>query len=244
MAAIRAVIFDLDDTLLDHTTAIRAAVTELYGQRPELITKFTDEPAFQKAWVDVQDKHYPTYLRGAISHAEQKILRIRELWQPLANLSEEQCFQIYDHFQMLYAKNWKLFPDVFPCFAALVPLKIGLISNGWGKQQREKLELEKLSEKFEVVVISSEVGMAKPEPRIFQMACAALRVKPQEAMYVGDLYDLDVQGPQSAGLVPVWLRRKAGHLESPGVYIIRSLNELAALVREHNRHHHKQETGK
>jgi putative hydrolase of the HAD superfamily len=230
--AIRAVIFDLDDTLVDHTTAIRAAVTELYSQRPELTSKFTDEAQFQKAWVDVQDKHYPSYLRGSISHAEQKILRIRELWQPLANLTEEQCFQIYDHFQMLYAKNWKVFPDVLPCFEALVPLKLGLISNGWGKQQREKLELEELHKKFGIIVISSEVGMAKPDPRIFKMACAALKVQPAEAVYVGDLYDLDVQGPQQAGLHPIWLRRGAGHIERPGLKSIRSLNELAAIVRE------------
>lgn len=233
--AIRAVIFDLDDTLLDHTTAIRAAVTELYSQRPELSSKFTDEAQFQKAWVDVQEKHYPTYLRGSISHAEQKILRIRELWQPLANLTEEACFQIYDHFQMLYAKNWKIFPDAFPCIEALFPLKLGLISNGWGRQQREKLEIDGLHKKFEIIVISSEVGMAKPDPQIFRMACAALGVSPAEAIYVGDLYDLDVQGPLQAGLLPVWLRRKAGHLESPGLLTIRSLNELSALVRDHNR---------
>jgi putative hydrolase of the HAD superfamily len=240
MAGIRAAIFDLDDTLLDHTTAIRTAVSELYAQRPELTSKFPDEPSFQKAWVEVQDKHYPSYLRGAISHAEQKILRIRELWQPIANLTETACFQVYDHFQMLYAKNWKIFPDVFPCFEALFPMKLGLISNGWGRQQREKLELEGLHKKFEIVVISSEVGMAKPDPRIFQMACAALKVPPAETIYVGDLYDLDVQGPQQAGLVPVWLRRRAGHIESPGVLSIRTLNELAALLKDYNR---KLETG-
>jgi putative hydrolase of the HAD superfamily len=232
---IRAVIFDLDDTLIDHTTAIRTAVTELYGQRPELTSKFTSEAAFQKAWVEAQDKYYPGYLRGTLTHAEQKILRIRELWQPIANLDEEGCFQIYDHFQMLYAKNWKLFPDVFPCLEAIQPAKIGLITNGWGRQQREKLELEGLHKKFEIVVVSSEVGMAKPEARIFHMACAALRVAPQEAAYVGDLYDLDVKGAREAGLLPVWLRRNAEHLESPGVSIIRSLNQLASLLREHNR---------
>jgi len=233
-APIRAVIFDLDDTLIDHTTAIRAAVTELYGQRPELTSKFPDEPSFQKAWVSVQDKYYPSYLRGSLSHAEQKILRIRELWQPLANLSEEGCFQIYDHFQMLYAQKWQLFPDTLPCLANLFPMKLGLITNGW-ENQRRKLELEELHKKFEIVVISSEVGMAKPDPRIFKMACAALSVSPAEAVYVGDLYDLDVQGAQGAGLLPIWLRRKAEHLESPGVLTIRSLNELAALIKEQNR---------
>ncbi len=231
---IKGVIFDLDDTLIDHTTAIRGAVTELYAQRPELTTKFPDEPSFQKAWVLVQDKYYPQYLRGSLTHAEQKILRMRELWQPLANLTEEKCFQIYDHFQMLYAQKWQLFPDTLPCIANLFPLKLGLITNGY-ENQRRKLEVEELHKKFGIVVISSEVGMAKPDPRIFKMACAALGVLPSEAIYVGDLYDLDVQGSRSAGLQPVWLRRKADHIEAPGELTIRSLNELAALVKELNR---------
>lgn len=231
---IRAVIFDLDDTLIDHTTAIRGAVADLYANRPELLTKFPDEASFQRAWVAVQDKHYPSYLRGSLTHAEQKILRIRELWQPLANLSEEQCFQIYDHFQALYAQKWQLFPDTLPCLENLVPLKLGLITNGY-ENQRRKLELEELHKKFQIVVISSEVGMAKPDPRIFKMACAALSVQPQEALYVGDLYDLDVQGAQNAGLIPIWLRRRADHIESPGTLTIRSLNELAALIRTLNR---------
>lgn len=235
---IRAVIFDLDDTLIDHTTAIRGAVTELYAQRPELTTKFIDEAAFQKAWVEVQDKHYPSYLRGSLTHAEQKILRMRELWQPLANLTEEKCFQIYDHFQSLYAQKWQLFPDTLPCIENLVPFKLGLITNGY-ENQRRKLEIEELHKKFEIVVISSEVGMAKPDPRIFKMACAALSVAPQEAIYVGDLYDLDVQGSHNAGLVPVWLRRKAEHIESPGLLTIRSLNELSGLIRDYNRRNTK-----
>ena len=63
-ARIRAVLFDLDDTLVDHTNAIRGAVADLYKNRPELSSKFLDEATFQAAWVNVQDKYYPVYLRG------------------------------------------------------------------------------------------------------------------------------------------------------------------------------------
>jgi putative hydrolase of the HAD superfamily len=240
MAAIRAAIFDLDDTLLDHTTAIRAAVAGLYADRAELAQKYPTEALFQDAWTEAQDRHYPSYLRGTVSHAEQKILRIRELWDQLANLDTTGCFEIYDLFQAHYAKNWKIFPDALPCLEALAPLRLGLISNGWGRQQREKLKLEGLEKKFGLIAISSEVGMAKPDPRIFRMACAALSVSPSEAIYIGDIYEMDVQGAQRAGLLPVWLRRRAEHLENPGVRTIRSLNELATLVRDHNR---KQGTG-
>ncbi len=232
--AIRAVIFDLDDTLIDHASAIRDAVKALYAERPELADKYPDEGSFERAWIEVQDKHYPSYLRGSLTHAEQKILRIRELWQPLSNLSEEQCFNIYDHFQLLYAQKWQVFPDAVPCLENLFPLKLGLITNGY-ENQRRKLELDELHKWFQIVVISSEVGMAKPDPRIFKMACAALGVSPGEAIYVGDLYDLDVQGAQGAGLFPVWLRRKADHIETPGVQTIRSLNELSSLIRDLNR---------
>ena len=143
-AKVRAVIFDLDDTLLDHSSALRLAVSDLYSVRPELITKFPSEEKFYRAWQEAQDKHYSAYLRGSLSHAEQKIFRIREVWQPIANLSEAECFQVYDHFQTLYESHWRIFPDVFPCLEALVPLKVGLISNGWAPQQKRKLLKENL----------------------------------------------------------------------------------------------------
>lgn len=232
---IRAVFFDLDDTLIDHTTAIRAAVAGLYAQHSELHEKFPNEIQFQRAWLEAQNRHYPLYLHGKISHAEQKILRLRELWEGVRDLADTKCFALYDEFQAVYAKSWRVFPDVYPCIEALRPAKLGIISNGWGRVQREKLALEKLDEQFGIIVISSEVGMAKPDPRIFHMACAALQVPPAEAIYVGDLYDLDVQGPLAAGLTPVWLRRRAGHIESPSVRAIRSLNELSSVVHELNR---------
>lgn len=110
------------------------------------------------------------------------------------------------------------------CFLRSSPKKLGLITDGY-ENQRRKLDVEALHSMFEIVIVSSEVGVAKLDARIFRMVCTALAVQPAEAIYLGDSYELDVQGALGAGLLPVWLRRKAEHLESPGTFTIRTLNE-------------------
>jgi HAD superfamily hydrolase (TIGR01549 family) len=79
---------------------------------------------------------------------------------------------------------------------------LGVVSNSEGRVE-EALEAAGLREYFDVVVDSGVLGIEKPDPRIFQAALQALRVAPEEALYVGDLYEIDVLGAQSAGIEAV-----------------------------------------
>lgn len=62
----------------------------------------------------------------------------------------------------------------------------------------------KLHECFDVILISEEVGLEKPDPRIFQLALNKLQVQPEDALFVGDDLEKDVGGPQGAGLKGIW----------------------------------------
>jgi HAD superfamily hydrolase (TIGR01509 family) len=81
-------------------------------------------------------------------------------------------------------------------------LLLGVVSNSEGRVE-EALEAAGLRDYFDVVVDSGVLGIEKPDPRIFQAALQALRVAPEEALYVGDLYEVDVLGAQSAGIEAV-----------------------------------------
>ncbi|HET7042441.1 MAG TPA: HAD family hydrolase, partial [Gemmatimonadales bacterium] len=83
-----------------------------------------------------------------------------------------------------------------------VPL--GVVSNSDGRVQ-EALEAAGFGGLFGVVVDSKLVGFEKPDPRIFLPALAALGVAPAEALYVGDLYEVDVVGARRAGMAAVLL---------------------------------------
>jgi putative hydrolase of the HAD superfamily len=78
-------------------------------------------------------------------------------------------------------------------------LRLGVVSNSDGRVE-EALNVAGLRECFDVVVDSALVGVEKPDPAIFRAALAALGVAPEEALYVGDLYDVDVVGARAAGM--------------------------------------------
>jgi HAD superfamily hydrolase (TIGR01549 family) len=77
--------------------------------------------------------------------------------------------------------------------------RLGVVSNADGRVDALLAEVG-LREHFEVVVDSGAVGVEKPDPRIFRLACEAMGVPPAETAYVGDIYEIDVVGARSAGL--------------------------------------------
>ena len=83
-------------------------------------------------------------------------------------------------------------------------LRLGVVSNSDGRAE-QALEEAGLRDCFDVVIDSGLVGIEKPDPRIFQTALKALGVAPEEALYVGDLYAVDVVGARGAGMDAVLL---------------------------------------
>src|SRR5512142_3147607 len=76
--------------------------------------------------------------------------------------------------------------------------KTGLISNNWG-DLRESLIREKFEDAFDTIIISAEVGVAKPDPKIFQIALEQAGVRPNEAVFVDDFY-VNIEGCEKVGM--------------------------------------------
>jgi epoxide hydrolase-like predicted phosphatase len=85
--------------------------------------------------------------------------------------------------------------------------KTGLISNAWG-DLRDYIVKEKFDDAFDKMIISAEVGAAKPEPKIFQIALEQLGVRPKEAVFVDDFL-INIEGCEKVGL-------KGIHFKDPG----------------------------
>ena len=85
-------------------------------------------------------------------------------------------------------------------------MKTGVILNSWpdpGRVLRGDIERAGLTGLLDTIVISSEVGMRKPDPGIFQLALDELGVEPHDAMFVGDRLETDVQGAANVGMTTV-----------------------------------------
>jgi FMN phosphatase YigB (HAD superfamily) len=87
-------------------------------------------------------------------------------------------------------------------------VKMGAISNAYfsGRVLRQELERHALADAFEFVLSSGDLGIRKPDVRIFTEARERLGVAAERTWYVGDTFEQDIEGALIAGLVPIWLR--------------------------------------
>jgi len=185
-----------------------------------------DEKQFRARWEEVGRLHFYRYLRGELTFEEQKRRRMLDLLSGTAvKIDHENAlefFQVYlDHFE----KSWEPFEDVVPCLERLRGRPLGVITNGDSTQQREKLRRMKIAGYFQVVVVSGEIGVSKPNPEIFHSACRMAGRKPEECVYIGDNLETDILACERAGMPGVWLNRRGNQLESHA-RTIRSLEEL------------------
>lgn len=103
--------------------------------------------------------------------------------------------------------------------------RLGVVSNSDGRAE-EALSAAGLRTFFEVVVDSQLVGVEKPDPRIFQLALTQMGVSADQALYVGDIYEVDVVGARRAGMSVVLVDPLGNH-EGRDVTAVRSIAELA-----------------
>jgi putative hydrolase of the HAD superfamily len=89
--------------------------------------------------------------------------------------------------------------------------RVAAVSNSDGRAERLLAELG-LAREFEFVIDSAEVGVEKPDRRIFHLACRRLGLAPERCAYVGDLVTVDVEGAAAAGLVPVLMDHYGSYL--------------------------------
>jgi HAD superfamily hydrolase (TIGR01509 family) len=100
--------------------------------------------------------------------------------------------------------------------------RLAVISNSDGRAA-SALEAARLRDLFEFVIDSGEVGVEKPDPRIFRLALDRLGLDAGETMYVGDLYEVDAIGARSAGIEPVLL-------DPDGVHAGRDVETVASIA--------------
>lgn len=131
----------------------------------------------------------------------------------------------------------ELYPDVRPAVAALreAGYRLGLVANQ-PSAVREALERDGLADAFEVWAVSEDVGLEKPDPRLFVLALERAGAEPARAAMVGDRLDHDVRPAKAVGMRAVWVLRGEAPAEPTPAQLaepdaaIRSLEELPAAL--------------
>jgi putative hydrolase of the HAD superfamily len=212
---LRAIFFDIDDTLystsefaaLARKNAIesmrahgfRMSVEDALRELEEIVSEFTSnyEHHFDKLLLRVPRHYYepvsPTILVAAavVGYHETKFRSLRPYEDAV---------------------------DVLKLLRAQTQLKLGVITSGLPLKQAEKLVRLGITELFEAnaIFISDELGISKPNPKLYLRACAALGIRPSEAMYVGDRPSMDVDPPNKIGMITVLNRRSGKYSNEEG----------------------------
>lgn len=131
-------------------------------------------------------------------------------------------------------KKYSLFPEVQDLLQALrSKYRLGLVTNGPPDLQKEKIGRTGIGKFFDNILISGEIGIGKPDARLFNLALARFSVEHTKVVMVGDSLERDIQGAHNVGIRGVWINRigvKAENQEIVPDYEIGNLEELVSIL--------------
>jgi putative hydrolase of the HAD superfamily len=239
----RAVVFDLDDTLVWDERVSRRALMETAAEgalrsgadagRLAAAAKHAAEAlwrahapveqcdalgivAFEGMWGRFHGDE--DYLR----HLREWVPRFRsEVWQRALGAEGGKDDALAAELGELFARRRRELQDPLPGAEEILQrlraagVRIGLLTNGAPDLQREKIEASGLGLFFDAAVVSGEIGTGKPDPAIFHHLTGKLGTAPSESLMVGNSLARDIAGAKRAGMPSCWLALE-GEDEPPG----------------------------
>lgn len=214
---IKAVLFDLDGTLLDRDSSLLAFVSHQYDRIPafqavekeQFVQRFIELDNHGYVWKDkvyqqlieefeIADLDWADCLNDYVSGFQQHCIGFANLSSMLTKLKEQG-------------------------------IKIALISNGFGQFQYDNFKALNIEHLFDEVLISEWEGLRKPDPAIFNRALTKLDVAAEHALFVGDHPDYDVRASREVGMRAVWKRSPQYDAAEHAHAVIDDLEDLLPL---------------
>ncbi len=229
---LRAVFFDVGNTLLFPYPSVSHVVREILADEGH-----THDLSAIDAYMPLVDAYYEDRYRTDDTFWTDEG-ETSEVWIGMYSLlcrklgiedgAERIARRVYDEFGE--SERWRAYDDVEPAFGRLRDrgLRLGIISN-WDQRLAGLLDGLGLGKYVDTVVSSASVGLHKPDPRIFELACSRLEVLAHDAAHVGDHHYADIVGATAAGMTPVLIDRWGGSDEA-ATRFVRTLDDLECVL--------------
>lgn len=233
-----AVCFDLDGTLLDGSglqVSIERTCEAIAERQPALTANRllqANSAEWRRYWPEIE-RHWET---GALSGAAIGLEAWRRTLKACGSDDQSLAEFAADLHDRLAAAEHRLFDDAAQAVSAVRArrMAVALVTNGATDTQHAKLDALGIDEWFDAIVVTGEIGRAKPDVEPFRAALGSLEVEAAHAWHIGDSLATDVAGANAAGLTSVWLnrdnQRRREHDPVPD-FEITSLRRLTGLLR-------------
>lgn len=208
---IRAVLFDLDDTLFDHGYTARTALGQVRSAHACLT--HMDAGSFERCHATILEELHAQVMTGKIELDVARRERFKRLFAAAGvDVDDTVAAAAAAEYRRHYLASRRSVPGAATLLeAARTRARVGIVSNNLLEEQLEKLRFCGLDRHVDALVVSEEVKVSKPDPRIFEVALARLACGREEAVMVGDSWSADIAGALAAGIRAVWFdRRGAG----------------------------------
>lgn len=217
---IKAILFDLDNTLIDRQASANAMyrqfVMELFPKLSPSSYEFESILQDLMTWDEfgsINKQHPLTMLCTKYNLDLKNVDRLNERWT-----NELATYTV-------------LYPETEAVLEQLKKhYRLGIITNGHSKSQWQKVKAVNIEHHFEHIIVSGDQGIHKPDVRIFEIMCHQLAVKADECMFIGDTFSTDILGAYNAGMTPVWLCSDLKRAGAPYVKRIYLLKDLLSFV--------------
>jgi putative hydrolase of the HAD superfamily len=241
--AIEVIFFDLGFTLINFEGDFRKAMNESYLALARSLIKsgckFNDHE-FAKKYREIISNYYRGREVDLIERPVEESLHKTLAYFSEDHLAESVIEQAIAAMFSVTESYWCIESDVHETLNQLKEkgLRLGLISNASNTPDINRLiDGHGLRKYFDIIVISAEEKIRKPDARIFQRALNKIGVKPENAIMVGDTLTADILGAQQVGMRGIWIDRRAERPENMSLMdhikpdsIIHDLNTLVDIV--------------
>jgi len=201
------ILFDMDDTIFDHSLTCRAAIARLRREHG-----FLRRRPLAELWNEYQRLLGLTHPDVALGRRAPDDARA-ERWQKVAlrcgtTLTLTEARHLSQEYRGFYQSLRRPIAGAPRLLERLHRrTRIGVVSNNEVAEQEEKIRYLGIGRWIDLLVVSGEVGVTKPDPVIFRTALERADVEPADAVMVGDSWENDVLGALGAGIRPVWFNR-------------------------------------
>jgi HAD superfamily hydrolase (TIGR01549 family) len=230
---LKAVLFDLDDTLFDHRHSSREALKVLQSEYVQHLGAVAMDE-LEMANLEILNMVHLEVLAGSLTPDEARVKRFGMLLRKYGiEPSQDKLGSIARHYRDSYQLSRRAVPGAKSLLASLRDrrLKTAIVTNNLVEEQMDKLRYCELLELIDSITISEEVGYAKPDVRIFQTALDRLKCTPEEAVVIGDSWENDILGARAAGIRAIWYNCYTIDVPDGSVPEIRSLQDSNAVLR-------------
>lgn len=192
---IKAVLFDLDGTLLNRDESVKLFIERQYERLNKLLNSIPKEKYISR-FIQLDKRGYvwkDKVYQQLVYEFNIETITWEALLQDYMNEFKHHCVPFPNLINLLE----KLKTDHFV---------LGMITNGFGQFQMDNIKALEIEKFFDVILVSEWEGMKKPNPQLFMSALEKLHVLPHESIFLGDHPENDVKGAQDVGMKGIWKR--------------------------------------